>query len=153
MGNTCAIRFIFLGAVCFHLDAYHCKVESNQTRSARHEIRVCERRLAIQCIKQNRSSVADFFGEVFARFLLFGFDVFFDGEKQRATPQKGAFWFVGVNSKECRSSCKLLKTCMTLFWMMQNSVTLMTAIFSREFACSLTYTYLSHLISIFTRHM
>lgn len=57
MRNTCAI-LIFLGAVC-SVDAYHCKAESNQTRSARHEIRVCERRLAIQCKKQNRHSVAD----------------------------------------------------------------------------------------------
>lgn len=58
MRNTCAI-LILLGAVC-SVDAYHCKAESNQTRSARHEIRVCERRLAIQCNKQNRPSVADF---------------------------------------------------------------------------------------------
>eukprot|EP00434_Breviolum_minutum_P003747 symbB.v1.2.003300.t1/scaffold182.1/size414077/13 len=52
MRNACAI-LILLGAVC-SVDAYHCKAESNQTRRARHEIRVCERRLAIQCKKQNR---------------------------------------------------------------------------------------------------
>ena len=100
MGNTYAIRFIFLGAVCFHLDAYHCKVESNQSRRARHEIRVCERRLAIQCNKQNRSSLGSpspFFSVKFfcKNFCWLDSMVFFRWRKTKSNTTKRCFLVCG----------------------------------------------------------
>ena len=99
MRNTCAI-LILLGAVC-SVDAYHCKAESNQTRSARHEIRVCERRLAIQCNKQNRPSVADFewFLKLFLDSFVFRWWFLISG-KSNTPHKKVPFGLSSVNCKE-----------------------------------------------------